>query len=157
MMLIRKYTTDDLNEIIKLFYDTVHTINAKDYCKEQLDAWASKNIDYKVWNETLSENYSLLAIIDNNIVGFGDISSIGYLDHLYIHKEFQNKGIATLICNELEKHINTLKIKYITSCVSITAKPFFEKRKFYVLRKQYIKRNNIIIENFVMKKTLLLK
>lgn len=36
-MVIRKYRSSDCKEIIELFYNTVHTVNAKDYPKEQLD------------------------------------------------------------------------------------------------------------------------
>lgn len=36
-MVIRKYQPSDCKEIIELFYNTVHTVNAKDYPKEQLD------------------------------------------------------------------------------------------------------------------------
>ena len=39
-MTIREYHSSDLREIVELFYDTVHTVNAKDYTPEQLNAWA---------------------------------------------------------------------------------------------------------------------
>ena len=44
-MIIRKYKSSDCNEIVQLFYNTVHKINAKDYTKEQLNAWATGKID----------------------------------------------------------------------------------------------------------------
>ena len=44
-MLIRNYQPSDCTEMAELFYNTVHTINAKDYTKEQLDAWASGQVD----------------------------------------------------------------------------------------------------------------
>ncbi len=37
---IRKYRTDDLEEIMELFYNTVHTVNRRDYNSRQLNAWA---------------------------------------------------------------------------------------------------------------------
>lgn len=36
-MLIREYQSSDCDKMAELFYNTVHTINAKDYSKEQLD------------------------------------------------------------------------------------------------------------------------
>lgn len=44
-MFIRNYESTDCKELAELFYNTVHTINAKDYTKEQLDAWASGQVD----------------------------------------------------------------------------------------------------------------
>ena len=34
-MILRKYVKTDCVELAKLFYDTVHTVNAKDYTQEQ--------------------------------------------------------------------------------------------------------------------------
>lgn len=39
-MIIRPYQTADCEALARLFYDTVHTVNAKDYTKAQLDVWA---------------------------------------------------------------------------------------------------------------------
>ena len=39
-MRLREYAPEDLKQILKLFYDTVHTVNAADYSRAQLDAWA---------------------------------------------------------------------------------------------------------------------
>lgn len=36
------------------------------------------------------------------ITGFGDMDFTGYLDRLYVHREYQGQGIATLLCGELE-------------------------------------------------------
>lgn len=44
-MVLRKYATADCGELVRLFYETVHTINVADYTKEQLDAWAPENVD----------------------------------------------------------------------------------------------------------------
>ena len=38
-MFVRGYQMSDCKEITELFYNTVHTINAKDYTKEQLDVY----------------------------------------------------------------------------------------------------------------------
>ena len=34
-MILRKYAKTDCAELAELFYDTVHTVNAKDYTREQ--------------------------------------------------------------------------------------------------------------------------
>lgn len=44
---IRKYQFKDIKAITRLFYETVHTVNAKDYTKEQLNVWATDNVDLK--------------------------------------------------------------------------------------------------------------
>ena len=44
-MIIREYRPADCKEIEKLFYDTVHTVNARDYTEAQLAAWATGTVD----------------------------------------------------------------------------------------------------------------
>lgn len=49
---LRPYTPEDCEEISILFYETVHTVNAKDYSRQQLDVWATGSIDLAAWNES---------------------------------------------------------------------------------------------------------
>ncbi|MGI6081218.1 MAG: GNAT family N-acetyltransferase [Candidatus Avilachnospira sp.] len=148
-MLIREYRMSDCKEITELFYNTVHTVNARDYTKEQLDVWATGNEDLEKWNSSLKEHYSIVAVENDVIVGFGDIDKTGYLDRLYVHSDHQGKGIATAICDQLEQYAKG----DITTHASITAKPFFEKRGYKVLKKQQVERQGIFLTNFRMRKS----
>ena len=123
-MIIREYKPTDCEDLVKLFYHTVHTINAKDYSQEQLKVWATDKIDLEVWNKSLSEHFTVVAVENNIIVGFGDIDNSGYLDRLYVHKDYQRRGVATIICDKLEQAV---KVNKIITHASITAKPFFEQ------------------------------
>lgn len=145
-MFIRKYQSSDCKELTELFYNTVHTVNAKDYTKEQLDVWATGQVDLKKWNQSLQEHFSIVMVDDDIIVGFGDIDKTGYLDRLFVHSDYQGKGIATAICNQLESAVQGNIITH----ASITAKPFFEKRGYKVVKKQQVERQGIFLTNFVM-------
>ena len=101
-MIIREYRSADCKELAELFYHTVHIVNAKDYTEQQLDVWATGKADVETWNRSLLEHYSLVVLENSIIVGFGDIDKSGYLDRLYVHKDFQRKGVASAICNKLE-------------------------------------------------------
>lgn len=147
-MIIRDYQPSDCKEITELFYNTVHTVNAKDYTKEQLDVWATGQVDLEKWNQSLQEHYSIVAIENEVIVGFGDIDKTGYLDRLFVHADYQGKGIATGICNQLEQTIQG----NITTHSSITAKSFFEKRGYRVIKEQQVERQGIFLANFIMEK-----
>ncbi len=147
-MFIRDYTPSDCREIAELFYHTVHHVNAGDYSKEQLDVWADGNVDLDQWNQTLQAHYSAVAVEGEKIAGFGDIDSTGYLDRLYVHKDYQRKGIATALCNELE----SMAQKTIITHASITARPFFEKRGYKVLTEQQVERKGIYLTNYICEK-----
>lgn len=145
-MFTREYQSSDCEEIIKLFYNTVHTVNAKDYTKEQLDAWATGRVDLNKWDQSLREHYSLVAVENEMIVGFGDIDKSGYLDRLFVHEDYQGKGIGTMICNRLEQAVSGSVITH----ASITARPFFGKRGYRVVKEQQVERQGVFLTNFEM-------
>lgn len=147
-MEIRRYQPSDCQELSELFYHTVHTINAKDYTKEQLNVWATGKVDLEKWNQSLEEHFSVVAVENKILVGFGDIDKTGYLDRLYVHRDYQRKGIATAICNQLEQAVQGSIITH----ASITARPFFEKRGYKVVKEQQVERQGIFLTNFVMQK-----
>ena len=107
-MLIRRYKQSDLDTISNLFYQTVHNVNCADYTAKQLCAWTNSPESLKTKQENLSEQYTLLAEIDGETVGFGSIDKNGCLDFLYVHKDYQRQGVATALCDELEKNFSTI-------------------------------------------------
>ena len=148
-MVIRKYEPSDCQQLAELFYQTVHHVNAIDYTNEQLDAWADGHVDLKEWNKSFMAHYTVVCLKDHMIVGFGDIDETGYLDRLYVHKDYQRQGIAFAICDELEQAVSEKKI--ITHA-SITAKPFFERRGYKVVKEQNVVRNGVHLTNYRMEK-----
>ena len=148
-MFLRMYNTSDCEFLAELFYQTVHNVNAKDYTKEQLDVWATGNVNFNEWDKSFLEHFTIVAIKNESIVGFGDIDKTGYLDRLFVHKVYQKQGIASAICDELEQRVNANKI--ITHA-SITAKTFFEQRGYIVIKGQQVIRNGISLTNYVMEK-----
>lgn len=148
-MILRPYKSSDCKELINLFYNTVHTVNAKDYTSEQLDAWAPKNIDLRKWDHSFRKHKTVVAVENNKIVGFGEIDRSGYLDRLFVDKNYQNQGVATALCEELEASVEEKKI--ITHA-SITARPFFEHRGYRMIKEQKVLRHGIELINFVMEK-----
>lgn len=151
-MYLRSYTPKDCEEIISLFYNTVHCINCKDYTKEQLLVWAPNTIDPSTWNRSFLEHQTLVAIEEEQIVGFADLEEPNYLDRLYVHKDYQNRGIATLLCDKLEQTACSYKATDIETHASITARPFFEHRGYIVQKEQQVNRQGILLTNYVMRK-----
>ncbi|MCV3154260.1 GNAT family N-acetyltransferase [Enterococcus faecalis] len=101
MFKIRNYTKNDKSEVIRLIRETIQAVNIADYSEKQVEAWS--NIDINNWDESLVENNVIVAVEEGEIiVGFSDMSPTGYLDRLFVHKDFQRKGIAKLLVKRLE-------------------------------------------------------
>lgn len=71
---------------------------------------------------------------------------------MFVHKDFQGKGIATILLNEIERYATARGIMRITSEVSLTARPFFEKRGYIVEVEQKRKANQLYLTNFGWRK-----
>ena len=91
-MKLRNYQSSDVQEIAQLFYDTIHTVNVKDYTQEQVDAWATGHIDLEAWDQSFLDHHSVVVVEDDKIIGFGDMDKTGYLDRLYVHKDHLGRG-----------------------------------------------------------------
>lgn len=146
-MIIRKYADDDFEKVAVLFYETVHTVNAKDYSVRQLNAWACNTDSLKPRRDDLLKQYTLIADTGGEILGFGSIDKSGDLDFLFVHKDYQRRGIATALCDELEKGFAMIK-----TFASITAKPFFESRGYIVVKEREVERFGEKLKNYEMKK-----
>lgn len=148
-MILRTYEPEDFREVTTLFYETVHQINRADYSQEQVNAWAPDDMDYDGWHESLLEHETVVAVENGILVGFGDMDEKGYLDRLYVHKDYQRRGIAAAICEELEQRVAF--DRYYTHA-SITARPFFEKRGYCVIQENRVCRRDVWMTNYTMEK-----
>ncbi|WP_409015777.1 GNAT family N-acetyltransferase [Anaerostipes caccae] len=146
-LLIRRYKPSDCEDSAKLFYNTIHAVNAKDYTGEQLNVWASGSENLEKWNRSLIKNTAFVAILNELMVGFGDIDETGYFDRLFVHKDHQREGIVSVLCEKLEQ---TVQEGIITVHASITAKPFFEKRGYEVVQVQRAERRGMYLTNYLM-------
>ena len=141
-MYLRKYTPSDCAALAALFYETIHSVNARDYPQEQLDAWADGHVELAAWNASFLEHTTLVAVEGETIVGFADLAADGYLDRLYVHRDWQRRGVASALCDALPG----ARVTH----ASLTARPFFERRGWRVVREQQVERHGVLLTNFVM-------
>lgn len=155
--IIRKGQLDDLTELQKLFLDTITDICKSDYNEEQIEAWTAEtrsNTNRQRWIDTLTKQYALVAQNDHEIVGFITLDNGNYIDFLYVHKNHQRQGIANSLYKNIEIEAKRQKQLVLTSDVSITARPFFEKLGFEAIKKQTVALKGVELTNFKMKKKL---
>ena len=104
-------------------------------------------MDLEAWDRSFRRHHTLVAVEDGQITGFGDMDDTGYLDRLYVHKDFQHRGIATALCDKLE---GAVRAPRFTTHASITAKPFFERRGYKAVKEQQVERKGVLLTNYVM-------
>lgn len=155
-LVILDYNEDMLDEMMQLFYNTVHTVNAKDYRKEQLNSWAPLPLssDKKFWEQRLKKSICKVAFIKNIMVGFAELLNDGHVETMYVHKDFQRQKVAASLIDELLQIAEQRKYNTLTTEASITAKPFFEAFQFKVTRVKKKLHNGKDFTNYKMTKAL---
>ena len=146
---IREAQQTDTIALKELFQNTVLAVNSKDYSQAEVEDWASCGDDLSNIEEMIKTHYFIVAVNQQSqIVGFSSITSQGYLHSMFVHKDFQGKGIATMLLEEIERYAITAGIMRITSEVSLTARPFFEKKGYIVKEEQKRKANHFLSLTF---------
>lgn len=148
-MRLRKYVSTDCAEMAHLFFRTVHTVNAADYTEDQRNAWAPGCVDLGEWNASFQKHNTVVAVEEGRTVGFGDMDDSGYLDRLFVDPDHQGEGIASAICDELERNSSGT---VFTTHASITARTFFEKTGYHIVARQEVVRNGVVLVNYRMEK-----
>lgn len=153
-MIIRIGDIEDLIEMQQLFVETIKNICNTDYDKEQINVWSSGIDDKQRWQDILTKQFVLIAQENNKITGFCTLDNGNYIDLFYVHKNHQRKGIAHKLYIDIEKEARRQKQTELTSNVSKTARPFFERMKFKVIRQQTFNVKGIELRNYKMIKAL---
>lgn len=151
---LRKAVLSDLPEMKELFRGTIMEVCASEYDADQRAIWASSSEKTERWNGLITEQFVLLAVKGDVIVGFGSLLNGNYLDFMYVHKDYQRQGIADLLLTALEEEAKRQKTQVITSDISKTARPFFEKKGYLVLAEQQNQRGDLVLINYKMEKKL---
>lgn len=154
-MTIRMARPYDLYKLQKLFVNTITTICNADYDKQQIEVWASGIENKQRWNDIMMKQFVLVAQDKNKIVGFATLNNGNHIDLLYVHKDHQRQGIAQQLLDNITAEARRLKQATLTSDVSKTARPFYEKNDFNVLTEQIVKIKNVNLTNYKMTKNLI--
>ncbi|GGI65202.1 GNAT family N-acetyltransferase [Enterococcus alcedinis] len=146
-MEIINYTKKHQQVVLQLIKQTIQIVNQADYSLEQVTTWSA--IDEERWEQDMHQKMGKLAILNQQIVGFSDITTDGYIDYFFVHHAFQRQGIAKELLRQLElMH----KGEKLTVAASITARPFFESQGYQVVQQNEVQVRGVSFINFLMEK-----
>ena len=155
-MLIRDYNPSDAAAITRLFYETIRSVNLRDYSEQQVRAWAPLVPDPKIWHSRMSQRCTLVTEENGQIIAFAELERDGHLDMFYCRKDVIGRGIGRLLYSAVEMKALELRLERIFTEASITARAFFEHIGFSTLARQTVTRNGIELSNFRMEKRVAL-
>jgi GNAT superfamily N-acetyltransferase len=151
---IRNYEQRDAPAIVRLFYETIRSVNLKDYSEEQVRAWAPGVPDAEIWHSRVINRCTLVAEQDGEVVAFAELEFTGHLDMFYCRKDAVGRGVGLRLYQAIETKALDLGLQRIFAEVSITARHFFERCGFVIRREQIVMRQGVEMTNFEMYKDL---
>lgn len=101
---LRKLTEEDIPDLQILFRETVLHVNARDYTREEVEDWTSCGDSAEHMKDLLVRNDYVAALNEQGeIIGFSSMNAEGYLHSLFVHKDYQQVGIGSLLLSAVEK------------------------------------------------------
>ena len=149
-----KPTNGLVKQLTELFSETVHSVNTSNYTNEQLSIWAPKIINPEKWMDRINNNYLIIAKNGNDPIGFGELTSDGCIDMLYVDKNYLRKKIGQQLLEYITIKAQNEGINEILVESSITARPFFEIQGFNLIKKHVKQLNGRDFIVFIMNKKI---
>lgn len=135
-MEIRRANPRDADAVSRLYYDTVHRVNARDYGPGHIEAWAPRVYPAGFWHRRWRRYQVFVAVEGGEVLGFAELSRDGEIDCFYTHYGHQGRGVGRALMDRLVAVARRRGLATLEADVSLTARPFFERMGFRVLRPQ---------------------
>ena len=89
MIEITPYSPGVCADLHRIFFDTVRTINIRDYNQAQVEAWAPSDSDLSSWEARIESIKPYFATVNGEIAGFADLQVDGYIDMFFCRADMQ--------------------------------------------------------------------
>ncbi|MCO4757654.1 MAG: GNAT family N-acetyltransferase [Oceanospirillaceae bacterium] len=153
-MQIRHYKEADAREITTLFHESVHAIDRRFYSDQELESWSPTPPDYARWQARLDLKKPFVALINGQIVGFIELDDDGHIDCLYVHKDYQRRGIGQSLFLYLCDIAKQKGYERLYVEASKGAKTLFDTLGFVTVSENQVARGASVLINFSMERYL---
>jgi putative acetyltransferase len=151
---LRPYLAADAPRCAAIFRASIEEIASEDYSEAQCEAWAERAGDVEAFGKGLAGMLTLLATEDGEIAGFASLKGDSHIEMLFVDPEHARRGAATVLLEALTKLAQARGAKELTSDVSDTAKPLFDRLGFQSFRRNLVNIGEEWLGNTSMRKTL---
>ena len=151
---LRPFLPADTPLLAAIFAASIEELTAEDYGDAQREAWASAADDEAKFGKRLAGNLTLVATLADSIVGFASLRGADHIDLLYVHPGAVGQGIASMLCEALEKLAGGRGAKSLTVDASDNAQEFFKKRGYVAKQRNSVTVGGEWLANTTMQKTL---
>ncbi len=146
---IRTHQPSDAQAIASIFHRAVHAIPDSIYDTEQKQAW-SASIDVERWRERIETSRPFVAEYQDQLIGFIELDTTGYVDCFYVDPDRQQLGIGGQLLQQVLNEARGFGLTELTVDASLVAQPFFARRGFNVIRENNVQQQGVSLANVTM-------
>jgi putative acetyltransferase len=151
---MRPMLPTDVPLLAEIFRASIEELAAEDYSEAQQEAWASAADDEEAFGARLAGELTLVATHAGAAVGFAALADNTRIDMLYVHPAAAGQGVATMLCDALEKLSAARGGKELSVEASDTARGFFERRGYVAKTRNTVTLGDEWLANTTMVKPL---
>ena len=151
---LRPFLAADTPVLAAIFVAAIEELTGEDYSEAQQEAWASVADDEEQFGKRLASELTLIATLQNSPVGFASLRGADHIDMLYVHPSAAGQGVASMLCDALEKLAGARGTKSLTVDASDNAQEFFTKRGYVGKQRNTVTVGGEWLANTTMQKTL---
>jgi len=151
---LRPYLAADAPMLAAIFSASIEELTEDDYSDAQREAWASVADDEDEFAKRLASQLTLIAMLNGAPVGFASLKGADQLDMLFVHPTAARQGVASALCDALEKLALARGACAITVEASDTAQPLFAKRGYVAAQRNSVTIGDEWLANTTMTKQL---
>ena len=151
---LRPFLSEDTPVLAAIFAASVEELTGDDYSEAQQEAWASAVDDEEKFGKRLASELTLVATLRNSPVGFAALKGADHIDMLYVHPSAVGQGVASMLCDALEKLAGSRGATSLSVDASDNAQEFFSKRGYVGKQRNTVTVNGEWLANTTMQKTL---
>ena len=151
---LRPFLAEDTPVLAAIFAAAIEELTGDDYSEAQQQAWAAVAEDEAQFGKKLASELTLIATVQNSPVGFASLKGNDHIDMLYVHPSLAGQGVASMLCDALERLAGSRGAKSLTVDASDNAEEFFRKRGYVARQRNTVTVNGEWLANTTMQKTL---
>ena len=151
---LRPFLPADTPVLAAIFVAAIEELTGDDYNEAQQQAWAGAADDEAQFGKRLASELTLVATLQNSPIGFASLRGKDHIDMLYVHPGAVGQGVASMLCDALEKLAGARGATSLTVDASDNAQPFFAKRGYTAKQRNSVTVNGEWLANTTMQKTL---
>src|ERR1700680_1946252 len=127
---LRPFLAEDTPVLAAIFAASIEELTGEDYNQAQQEAWISAADDEEKFGKRLAGQLTLIATLQNSPVGFASLKGTDHIDMLYVHPGAVGQGVASMLCDALEKLAGSRGATSLSVDASDNAQEFFSKRGY---------------------------